>query len=68
MRNEQLKAIAEGGQPALAKGAMRRNCVVAETSEPLRAAFDEGSPSISEATSRFEQRLRNENHSSRRGG
>ncbi|MCU0784196.1 MAG: site-2 protease family protein [Verrucomicrobia bacterium] len=40
MRNDLVKAIAEGGRQALVKSAMRQNCAVVEASDPLRAAFD----------------------------
>jgi CBS domain-containing protein len=40
MRNDLIKAIAEGGRQATVSSAMRRSCAVVEASEPLRAAFD----------------------------
>ena len=40
MRNDLVKAIAEGGRQARVNSAMRRNCAVVEASEPLRAAFE----------------------------
>jgi Zn-dependent protease/CBS domain-containing protein len=40
LRNDLVKAIAEGGRLARVESAMRRNCSVADPGEPLRAAFD----------------------------
>ncbi len=40
MRNDLVRAIAEGGRQARVQSAMRQSCTVVEASEPLRAAFD----------------------------
>jgi len=40
MRNDLVKAIAEGGLQSRVQDAMRRKCAVVEASEPLRVAFD----------------------------
>jgi CBS domain-containing protein len=40
MRNDLVKAIAEGGRQARVQSAMRQNCTMIDASEPLRAAFD----------------------------
>jgi len=40
IRNDLVKAIAEGGRLARVESAMRQNCSVVDVSEPLRAAFD----------------------------
>jgi Zn-dependent protease len=40
MRNDLVKAIAEGGSQASVQSAMRRNCASVNAAEPLRAAFD----------------------------
>jgi len=40
MKNDLVKAIAEGGRQAHRHGAMRRSCAVVEASELLPAAFD----------------------------
>jgi predicted transcriptional regulator len=44
MRNDLVKAIAEGGRQARVGSAMRENCAVVEATEPLRAAFDKLRP------------------------
>lgn len=40
LRNDLVKAIAEGGRQSLIQSAMRRDCAVVQDSEPLRSAYE----------------------------